>query len=420
MNELKRAFQTLSQNKRIKAEIERARDEFGYKPFAVAYRPLAVTAHYSRLGLALFSICTGFGCLYFGMAAVLPPVVAAGLAGLVLLLVEVAKGQLLYVGFRESYANARPSPILLAALVFTGASVYLSLKGVETLYLRADTSGQVLQTGLASQADSLSRAHDGRIAGARAELEAFKKSISWKGKINMYNPANAAVVKQMTERVALLESDKRGAGADFAARRSSALLEQSERAGFNVALWVGLSGANEALILVFVWFGVYYRYRIASDADLVESTSPVHLTPAHLRQLMEAVSLQAPALPPYQDAQIGFKLGQQKPPDNGPGNGPRMGKAEAPNTVQMQAPNTGQNSANTPFKGIQDALKPTPEREAEIRELQAFLAKYPAVVQMVKEGVGPAKTSRACKVSTSTVHNVKRCMVVLDGYGVGV
>jgi hypothetical protein len=410
MENLKKAFDLLLQNKKIKSEIESAKDEFAFKPFALAYLPLAKIAKISRYGLAAFSIITGFGCLYFGMVAALPEIAAAILAVLALLLVETLKGQMLYISFRETYANGKLSLLLIGGLLFTAISVFVSLKGVETLYLVADSSGRDLEVNFSKQYDSLMNAHTQNITDAKKELEAFKKSISWKGKIDMYNKSNAAVIKQLNERIALAETDKRKASELFQIQKTGALLKQSEQAGFNITLWIFLSGFNESLILFFVWFSVYYRYRIATDCAVFDEQANIHFTVSDVRKLIDTVQLHSFQLPTIsttnQQPAIGFKIGQNKP---------ETGFKDVP-------PHTPQNAANGGFKdGFKDGLNPFPADEQaaqKISELQAYLAKYPDVVNCVKQGISTAKTAKQCGVSESTVHNVKRCLRVLTGYGV--
>jgi hypothetical protein len=318
MENLKKVFNRLQENKNLSAEIEAAKEKFAFKPFALALRPLAVISNYSKFGLSAFSIITGFGCLYFGMVSALPEIVSVVLAVAILIMIEVVKGYALNIGFTQSYSNRTFSPIILLGFVFTGASVFLSLKGVASLYQAADETGQILQATQKKEIDSLSRYHNEAIQAAKKELETFKKSISWKGKIDMYNKGNASVISNLNERIKQAETDKRESLKAIQRIHTAQTLKQNQDAGFNITLWVFLSGFNEFGILLCLWFGVYYQYRIATDAQIINESASFTLSIPEVHRLLETALIHNSNtynLTPINQPVIGFKLGQNKAPD---------------------------------------------------------------------------------------------------------
>jgi DNA-binding NarL/FixJ family response regulator len=45
-----------------------------------------------------------------------------------------------------------------------------------------------------------------------------------------------------------------------------------------------------------------------------------------------------------------------------------------------------------------------------IADMQGFIQKYENVVKCLEEGLSNKQTAKKCKVSQTTVHNVKRCL----------
>ena len=339
MENLHKLFNRLKENQVLAAEIETAKEKFAFKPFALTFRPLAKLAHYSKFGLSGFSIITGFGCLYFGMIAALPEFVAAILAVLILLLIELVKAYALNIGFVQSYAKRSFSAVILLGLLFAGASVFLSLKGVASLYRAADDTGQILEAKQKHEYDSIAKSHNEAITAAKNELEAFKKSITWKGKIDMYNKANAAVIKQLNERISQAEADKREALSAIKNVHNEQIKRQTAEAGFNVTLWIALSACNEAGILLCLWFIVYYQYRIATDAEVINEAANYTLSITDIRRLLEYALINSGTshkLPSISQPVIGFKLGQNKttqpPSDDNVRNNVRNASNNASNT----------------------------------------------------------------------------------------
>jgi hypothetical protein len=248
----------------------------------------------------------------------------------------------------------------------------------------ADGTGAKLAARWQAGADSLAAAHGRATASARADLEAYRKSVSWRGKIDMYNRGNREMMATLGGRLAQAEAAQRAALAKWEARRDSELEAHAGEAQFNTALWVGLSGTNELLILLAAWFGVYYRYRLARDGDLLAAPAAYHFTQAEVTRLLELASLHGAAPAPPAALPIGFKSGG--PPAGGTTGGVEKG-------------------------GFKPALNPLQPGGA--ARLRAFLAKYPQVVACVREGRPMAEVVRLCQVSESTVHNVKRCLRVL-------
>jgi hypothetical protein len=414
MEKLGRLFEKLKENRAVAQDIEAAKEDFGFKPFAITFRPLATAAKSVRLVLALFSIVTGFGCLYSGMAAAVPLPLAVILALVLLVLVETLKGVTLGIGAKLAYTGAGLSalPLLMLALAFAGASVFLSLQGAKALYQMADQTGATIAAAYDAKSDSLANLHQARAQAAKEELAAYKKSVSWKGKIDMYNAANKQVILSLTDRARLAENDQRTALAALAARQSTAITENTERATINTALWVWLAAANEALILLALWFGVYYRYRLAADSGVIEHGSTYSLSSAEISRLLEFAALSGSGeAKQLHQAPIGFTMAKDKDKEEFKDGFKGGFKGVGPEQPK-EGFKPGFKGVHTPFKGGANEGS-TPQDE---QALRAFLAKYPQVVKCVREGKTIGKTVKECGVSESTVHNVKRCLSTLAAH----
>ncbi|MDW7690421.1 hypothetical protein R9C00_23320 [Flammeovirgaceae bacterium SG7u.111] len=274
--------------------------------------------------------------------------------------------------------------------------MFLSLSGVQSLFERHSSTVSGFEEAHLAQSDSIAKAYEAKLEKLEIEKIGFEESVSWLGKIDVSNKDVSATLGSFTSRQERLEKEKAEKLAGLEKEYETGKAKALEESELNLWLWVSLSAFVEAAILACLWFLVYYAYRVQSESELFLAENQKWWVGINdLKGFADAFLANAGNLFVYptgtvdSPSRIGFAQGAKKKGD---------GDEKPENTLFKEG-----------FKGVQDVEK---ERE----ELRAFLAKYPEVVKCIEKGVNTNQTAKDCGVSTSTVHNVKRCLRTLKSY----
>ena len=396
--DLQKSIDKVRENDAIKKEIERAREAYAFKPFVVEYRNFALLLRAFRWVLGTFSIITGFGLLYYAFLPSMHYLIAGTVAVIILSGIELLKNETSLKAFKNIYQGRFPV-LGLPALGLFGLSVFLSVNGVQRLHDSADESVRNFQAANTVRTDSLHAHYDQLVKAERESLAGFKQSVSWRGRVNITDKTTASVIAQHEGRITALQQEKAERLKMLSQDAAGALNTLQAASGFNRNLWLWLSVGVEITILLSLWFLSYYQFRAAKDADLLQDAGPVFtLGLQDMGRLMEFLSIDHPG-PVIQHIAAKSTTGQ-------PG---KIGFNQGGLNSPPEAPSDGEPVQNT-------CLNPGLNRFKQFKteqELRDFLAKYAHVVDCINEGFTVPETVEKCKVSRSTVFNVKRCLAVL-------
>jgi hypothetical protein len=291
MQNLRKIYETELQKKGLHSEIEKANQAFEVKPFVQEFLKLKQLVSFLRPCLSVFSIVTGFGFLYYQFGAYLNLYVAVVLALVLLVGIELIKGELSTLAFKRTYIRANGLSFVLAlfALAFFGLSVFLSVNGAKEIYKQLDTKTSTHQTTINHKTDSIRSYFDNQIATERKALDDFKNSVSWQGKININDKAVANSLTSYQTRIDNLLNDKTNALKSLESLASLELSSIQQKTGFEIEFWFWLSIGIEFSILLCLWFLVFFAYCTSNESTIFD-TLPTETLTTQISNFLSLVS----------------------------------------------------------------------------------------------------------------------------------
>lgn len=259
--------QLLEQKNNVEA-IERASSRFDFKPYHLKYRGLKNLSKVSSYLLPIISIGTGAFWLGGVMQNIVPLLPLAIVLGALLVIgLEYLKNYALGVGLTDSYNGIRGGLLMVfLGILFAFGSGFISLKGIENLNNTLDKSVSNLQASHEVKKDSLVLYYDNQIKSTQNELKDFKASVSYQGKINIYNPTTAKKLESLDTRLNDLNTDKRKALATLTGSQTEQVNILNASNGFNLYTVLVIILIIELAILISNWYMVYYDYRIKKES----------------------------------------------------------------------------------------------------------------------------------------------------------
>ncbi len=276
MQNLREIYENVLETNKFQKQVEKAKKEFEVKPFVQEFFRLNNFVKILKPALNFISVLLAFGFLYYQFSTNLNEYVSAGLAVMLLVFLEIAKNEILQIAFYRTYTarfDSLQSTLLLFSLAILAGSAYTSIKGAEEMYLHLDRSKTVLDIGHASKKDSVLNHYATEINAEKKALEDFKNSVSWEGKINIYNPTTSKKIENHESRIMALAKERKEALERHDALAESQKTNLHEKTGFNIMFWVAISGINEILILLCIWFGIWYQYRVDRESAIFSPAS---------------------------------------------------------------------------------------------------------------------------------------------------
>ena len=406
----KNPINALLEAEATRAQVQKAKDRFQFKPYFQKYKGLKITANILQVLLPVFSIATGTLFLSSILSELMPIYGLALILGLGLIaLLEYSKAYLVNVGFTDFYTSKLNILALCFVLVLASLSAFTSLQGIKELHKKLDTSLSTLADNQATQEDSIRSYFDYQIESTKEELASFKASITWNGKINMHNQANAKTINGYSNQLEILQKDKSKALAEVKTLHGIQSEATSNATGFNLIIVISIIALVEVCILLANWFVIYYDYQTAKQAETLASQGSrftldldtfQHSIQDYLsttgyqfaHQAQAQTDVQAQAQTDVQATQIGFNIGFPK-------------TQESPNTVNLSRVKPGLSPVlSTKDKVYLEAYKQVIE-DLRKGSTQSRILDKVYQVQDVQTGKLVQKT-----ISRSTLQNIKRIL----------
>jgi hypothetical protein len=316
MSKLANLVEQLREDQSFRSHVERAEKRFQYKPFAVRFSLLRSAAIAGKFTLPVVSIATGAAFLAFALSAVVPVFWIACLLSVVLLCVwEVGKSVLIRNSFEGYYSGMKLSFGLFAGcLIFASGSAFMSVEGAKELHKGLDTSVSHLEDAHGFKLDSLLTHYETEKKALEDDLEGYKRSVSWRGKIDIHNATTKQVIASFDSRINRLEEERSSALNRLRKDQEGQLQETKERAGFSLLAVAIIAGVVDLLIFASGWFVVFFDYQVLREREAVASGSNYELSRPDLENLIHYIQLhEAPvSLPAAEKQNIGFALRRQE------------------------------------------------------------------------------------------------------------
>ncbi|NJO00471.1 MAG: hypothetical protein HC880_01210 [Bacteroidia bacterium] len=262
----KNFMRTLEKDDKTKVQLDQIEDCFTKKPYFVEYKAVNELAKYSRYFFNIISILAGY-YLVFSVVhkATGIEIVSYVLAGIFLVLIEVTKNFLLPKILLHWYAFEEIKPLsILFNLALVLLSGYISVKGIEHYSREVRAIDPTLVN-----VDSLAARYDRQIADVRQEKARFTESISYQGKINIYNPTSSKTLLNYDAQIQEIQTEKERMLTHTLRQNDQAQVQASHYTSTQTFYLMGLTGLNELLLVLCLWYGVYYMYRTNKQKDLI-------------------------------------------------------------------------------------------------------------------------------------------------------
>ena len=295
MTNLRNSLQKVFEQKKSAEQLMRAKEKFAFKTFREQYNSLKNVIRWGRILFHIFSILTAITFLYLLFNPFIKiPVISVCISSFILLFWEYAKSNILEQGF-YSYYKGRPSIVLpiIATLMLTG-SVFTSLQGTKSYVEMNDTSVQAFKDITKSEGDSIERYYYTRIEAVKEEMNDFKESVKWKGKINIYDGLIKSTLERYNKEITFF-SEKLGKDKEKHRKHVGKEIGKLEKESvFNLYSFIILSGINELLIVICTWFLVFYEYKLVRESEIFEPTETYELDSLAINQLVKLVKRSGP------------------------------------------------------------------------------------------------------------------------------
>ena len=348
--------------------------------------------HFLSRGVSYFcstiSLLTG---LYFlsqilklALGHILPAVISAFL---ILIGIEISKHLLFPKAMVRIYGKKGGyMPLLALNVVLILASVFMSVKGIETY-----SNQEIAKKPVLKNLDSLRAEYDKKLSLLINEKEQYINSVSWKGKINTYDKNISGSISSFDQRINELNKEKKE-HLDELKNSNKSLLESTGKANQTNTLYLVIFCAiNEALCLFVLWYVIYYKYRSSKEIRLfLKNMRPIEIGFEDFPLIIDAVKNflsvqeQQKLIEAQNQHEIGFELPKREQ---------AMSKLNNDHSISYSI-----NQANFKKKQENSFNKP----------LNKSLNDYPeALIEDIQEGITDRRTlTKKHKVNVNTINEV--------------
>jgi hypothetical protein len=113
------------------------------------------------------------------------------------------------------------------------------------------------------------------IEAEKKALEAYTKSVSWKGQIDVSNKATQSAILRHNQRIQSLEAESLKILEISRNNKDSTRATTTQEVNKDAGIFMAVAGIVEIAIMLCVWFVIYYYYivRMEAEKELWESTN---------------------------------------------------------------------------------------------------------------------------------------------------
>ena len=258
-----------------KTDREHFREMFRDKSFWEANRARYLLAQVVSYACNLLSILTAFALPYFTLLEVIPDLpgqkvlaAMASITGLIALEmgIRVEARAFFITALKTNWKKVTPWSAIVLVFFFS-LSLYSSREGAGLIAEKADQRTARLTETFRADTSGTASSFRSAIQQERADLEAYKKSVSWAGRIDISNPTTKAVIQKHTDRIAALEkqSDEQTASLFSAYQQQATELQTDTERVKNLAS--GMASLVVLMFLVCMWYLYYFGFRVVIDSE---------------------------------------------------------------------------------------------------------------------------------------------------------
>lgn len=298
----------LAKKDRQRRDEEKFQEEFAQKTYYEEYYPVYRFSNWVRFVFSLISAIAGFYLIFTGLSMVMPQVVAAMFTVFVLAGIEAIKHLLFPSNLKKFYqygtkkylGNAWNWLFILLNLFFVTISIFISVKGVEEYNKNEQAVKPVLidegklESSYDFKRDSTNNYYARLIRDKKQQINKLEHSIK-KDKadksnyfdgnfsytlsrdhlkrrrdINLYNQQISRLEDARMKAIAGVKQNKGSKLKLATAQNLKATHKAQSKTNANTLLLVLISGINEFLLLLCLWFLVHFPYKTNRERKLMD------------------------------------------------------------------------------------------------------------------------------------------------------
>lgn len=276
---------------------------------------------------------------------------------------------------------------LLVNILLLCVAIYTSSEGaVEFGIMKSDMSADIQNRYMAEMDDKAGRIQN-QIETEMKAMADFKNSASWRGKINMSDPNISSVIASFNRRLEKLQDEKASVLSSLEADLKTDLKENSEKTDYESLNLFWISLLIELTALICIGYGYYFLSRVYFERNSDVAGRVVSTTVNHSPAVKNQTTSKTPRKLKNSSQNEGFSQSDSRV------SGQHVERSQHGSIIE-----------NSIDLGLSSALS-----EASSNSL-SFLHKYENVVKCLNDGLSNRQVALQCKVSETTVHNVKRCL----------
>ena len=297
-------------------EISEWQEEFREKAFYEENRRSYRTAIFTSYACNVISVATALSfplITFFGVIPEwLPLSLRWGLSGLLsvglLILLEMELRTRLKTLFRGAVKNglSRVGGVNMAVSgLLIGLSMYSSVEGARLFIQQADRRKEMAEAEWQATAEQMKQEQSARLRGLQQELDDYKKSVMWAGRIDVSNRTTAQVISYHTERIKQAEEQARTEYEQARTAHETRIQEAGESTLSAAQRMMIFSGCTVLLYLALMFFIYYYRRRSLAELETNPELATVSIrpnpSPSTTPALSSSIGFRTPARTETQD-----------------------------------------------------------------------------------------------------------------------
>ena len=242
------------------------------------YRVAVLTSYFCNF----ISIATGFAFVYLllselyeGLPVWLSYLVFGIVSSVFLLFLEYLKRET--VGSTAiSWLKHGKVGVLRALIIVSlvSVSIFLSVKGAERFIRKVDQSVDTERLKQAETLDFQSKQYADAIQSQTDSLNAFKQSVSWKGRINVSNKTVAKTIDHFLGNIARLESEKAKSLLSLEKQFETQIADLTDASEVRADYMIWIALGNEISCILFILWVYYYAFRSYVEQQFDEEKEP--------------------------------------------------------------------------------------------------------------------------------------------------
>lgn len=335
------------ENARDQEYFRRIGYQFSQKPYFLKYRGERKFVLTIKFLPSIISVLAGlyfFYVLLFQATGIKNSAVLFGFSAIILVVIEIAKHKILPRVIGEALCRETSAFNILIALCVVTISYYSSTEGIKSYSVQERP--QIAQL---ISLDSINHYYQNQLNNLDKRELVFRNSVSYQGKINVYNKTTAQKLQAfMREREHIKSEHLKIINSTQKSNQSATNRVQVATSHQTQNLYFLVFGC-EALLLGFFIFLKYYDYRAFQESKAIQNEYQYLLTPSDLKDL--TLILQK-----FPQARMSSDI-ETNPKENALANSQQFAAPSAQDTIHNPVEGFVRYDQNDPLKDLKVNLK---------------------------------------------------------------